>query len=99
MEANAKQLLDLINNKKLVKGTKVKLQFIDKGFQDILSSSGTRTCVEGVAQSIQAKAGNGFEAETSYYGQGHRWMGFVHTTDYESMKSESENKTLTKAVR
>lgn len=76
----------------------IKLEFIDKGFQDILSSPGTKECVENVAKSIQAKAGNGFEAETSYYGQGHRWMGFVHTTDSKSMKSESENKTLTKAV-
>ena len=82
----------------MIMTSKTKIQFIDKGFRDILSSSGTRTCVESVAQSIQAKAGNGFEAETSYYGQGHRWMGFVHTTDYESKKSESENKTLTKAV-
>lgn len=79
--------------------SKTHIEFIDQGFREILSSSGTRTCVESVAQSIQAKAGNGFEAETSYYGQGHRWMGFVHTTDRESMKDEAENKTLTKAVR
>lgn len=99
MEANAKQLIDLINNKKLVKGTKVKLQFIDKGFQDILSAPGTLDAVKAATESIQAKAGQGYEAETSYYGQGHRWMGFVHTTDTESMKDEAENKTLTKAVR
>lgn len=78
--------------------SKTTLKFIDKGFSDILSSAGTKTCVENAAQAIQAKAGNGFEAETSYYGQGHRWMGFVHTTDAKSEKSESENKTLTKAV-
>lgn len=98
MEANVEKLLDLIHNDKLVKGTKVKLQFIDKGFQDILSTPGTLEAVRSAAESIQAKAGDGFEAETSYYGQGHRWMGFVHTTDLKSMKSESENKTLTKAV-
>ena len=83
----------------MIMASKTHIEFIDQGFREILSSSGTKTCVESVAQSIQAKAGNGFEAETSYYGQGHRWMGFVHTTNRESMKDEAENKTLTKAVR
>lgn len=79
--------------------SKTKLVFIDKGFQDILSTNGTLEAVKAATDSIQAKAGQGYEADTSYYGQGHRWMGFVHTTDTESMKDESENKTLTKAVR
>lgn len=79
--------------------SKTKLQFIDKGFRDILSSNGTLDAVKSAADSIQSRAGQGFEAETSYYGQGHRWMGFVHSTDLKSMKEESENKTLTKAVR
>lgn len=79
--------------------SKTKLVFIDKGFQDILSTNGTLEAVKAVTDSIQAKAGQGYEADTSYYGQGHRWMGFVHTTDTESMKDEAENKTLTKAVR
>ena len=76
--------------------SKTKLKFIDKGFQDILSSDRTMSCIESVTSGIQAKAGPDFEGEVSYYGQGHRWMGF---TNYESMKEESENKTLTKAVR
>lgn len=79
--------------------SKTKLQFIDKGFQDILSSDGTKSCIESVTNRIQTRAGKGFEGDVSYYGQGHRWMGFVHTTDSKSMKNESENKTLTKAVR
>jgi hypothetical protein len=79
--------------------SKTKLVFIDKGFQDILSAPGTLDAVKATTESIQAKAGQGYEADTSYYGQGHRWMGFVHTTDTESMKDEAENKTLTKAVR
>lgn len=76
-----------------------KLVFIDKGFQDILSSEGTKSAIEGVTSGIAARAGQGYEADVSYYGQGHRWIGFAHTTDLESMKNESENKTLTKAVR
>jgi hypothetical protein len=83
----------------MIMASKTKLQFIDKGFRDILSSEGTKSCIESVTSSIQTKAGPDFEGEVSYYGQGHRWMGFVHTTDHESMKEESENKTLTKAVR
>lgn len=79
--------------------SKTKLTFINKGFQDILSSEGTKSLVESTAQNIASRAGQGFEADVSYFGQGHRWMGFAHTTDFESMKEEAENKTLTKAVR
>lgn len=79
--------------------SKTHIEFIDKGFQDILSSEETKSCVETIVNSIQTNAGPGFEGEVSYYGQGHRWMGFVHTTDKDSMKDEAENKTLTKAVR
>lgn len=76
-----------------------KLEFIDQGFRDILSADGTKSCVEGIASSIQMNAGPEYESDVSFFGPGHRWMGFVHTTNVESMKDEAENKTLTKAVR
>lgn len=79
--------------------SKGKLEFIDQGFRDILSSEGTNSVITEVSNSIASKAGKGFESAVSYYGVGNRWIGFVHTTDYKSMKEESENKTLTKAVR
>lgn len=79
--------------------SKTKIEFISKGFQDILSSDGTRSCVESVSSQIKANAGPDYEADVSYYGPGHRWMGFVHTTNYDSMKDEAENKTLTRAVK
>lgn len=79
--------------------SKTKIQFIDKGFRDILSSEGTKEVIQSTANNIKTRAGAKYEADVSYYGQGHRWMGFVHTTDLESMRDEAENKTLTKAVR
>lgn len=79
--------------------SKTKLTFIDKGFRDILSSAGTKSVIDETANRIALNAGAGYEANSSYYGQGHRWIGFVHTTDTKSMRDEAEHKTLTKAVR
>lgn len=55
--------------------SKTKIQFIDKGFRDILSSEGTKEVIQNNANSIKARAGAKYEADVSYYGQGHRWMG------------------------
>lgn len=79
--------------------SKSKIEFIDEGFRGILSADGTQSMIQMVADDIASRAGNGFEAEVSYFGAGHRWMGFVHSTDRKSMIAESEHKQLTKAVR
>ena len=84
----------------------VKIEFISKGFKEILNSNGTKSIVESAAKSIQRKAnGNltkkseGYSINTWHgnYGGG-RYIASVSTTDHNSMVEESENKALSKAV-
>ena len=82
------------------------LQFISAGFKAILESEGTKEVVRQAAEEIQQKAnansglGDGFSMEVWHgkYGGG-RWIASVTTTDEASMKAESEDKALSRAVR
>lgn len=79
--------------------TKIKLEFIDAGFKQILKSEGTREIVESQANAIQQRAGDLYESQVVYGYGGSRWVGFVHNIDNKGAKDEAENKTLSKAVK
>lgn len=84
----------------------IRIEFISEGFKEILNSEGVRAAVLAEAEKIAAKANAnmheesaGFEAHAwqGNYGGG-RWIASASTTDYASMKAESEDKALTRAV-
>lgn len=80
--------------------TKIELEFIDKGFQQILSSSEVHSVVMGAANTIAARAGEGFEAG-SYKTSGLRYdrpAAYVRADTYEARKAEAEDKSLSRAV-
>lgn len=84
------------------------LQFISEGFKAILESEGTKEVVRSAAEEIKNKANanagiedsEGFSCEVWHgnYGGG-RWVASVSTTDKKTMKAESEDKALSRAVR
>lgn len=84
------------------------LQFISEGFKAILESEGTKEVVRSAAEEIQQKANanagiedsEGFSCEVWHgnYGGG-RWVASVSTTDKKTMKAESEDKALSRAVK
>ena len=83
-----------------------KIEFISQGFKDILFSSGTKELLQGISDDIRDKAnqdmpqGEGFASnvQSGGYGGG-RYIAFVRTETTEAALEESENMTLTKAVR
>ena len=86
--------------------TQIKIEFISDGFKQILNSPGVQAAVLAEAEKIAAKANanitgesSGFEAHAwqGNYGGG-RWIASASTTDYASMRAESEDKALTRAV-
>ena len=87
---------------------KMKIEWVNKGFEEILCASGTMAQVKAATDRIKANAngnntrgGSGFESGTRLgkaYGS-QRAMGFVYTTDRQSRIAESEDKALSKAVR
>lgn len=81
-----------------------RIEFISKGFKDILFSSGTKEVLQDTADEIRDRANmevpEGFESnvQAGGYGGG-RYIAFVRTATNEAALEESENMTLTKAVR
>jgi hypothetical protein len=78
---------------------KGKIEFIDQGFRDILSSDGCKAEIEKVASQVASRAGANFSPHVKYYGPAYRYIGFVNPNNYEGVKEESENKVLSSAVR
>lgn len=89
-------------------GQRTEIKFISKGFEEVLTSGGTMAAVQSSALSIQSRAnanntrgGKGFLAGTRTgraYGS-NRALGFVYTSDKQSMIAEAEDKALSGAVR
>lgn len=85
----------------------IRIKFNSDGFKAILKSDGVKSLVQDNTQSIADRANSnlnddsdGFSSEVIYGGfGGGRWVGFVSTTDFASMKAESEDKALSRAVR
>lgn len=77
---------------------KGKLEFVDQGFIDVLSSEGVKNEVEKAANNIAARAGTNFSAYVKYHAPAHRYLGFVNPNNAEGVKEEAENKVLSSAV-
>lgn len=86
--------------------SETRLVFNSAGFREVLLSEEVKNLVTEKAEEIRDKAdgnntrgGEGFysNVEVGGYGGG-RWLGFVGTTDKESMTAESEDKALTRAL-
>lgn len=73
-----------------------RIEFISQGFNTILNLPETEQLVLGEAQDIANRAGEGFVANSVKAGT--RYIAFATTTDQESVKRESENKVLSRAV-
>lgn len=84
--------------------TKARLVFNSPGFKQLLNTDGVHKLVEEVANHVadQANAnygGDGYKVSTKVGGYGGgRWIGFVTATDEESLKAESEDSALTRAL-
>lgn len=85
--------------------TQIRLEFISEGFKQILESGEVHDLVQETADQICDRAnaannrgGEGFTTNViqGYYGGG-RWIGFVKTTDKQSMIAEAEDKALSGA--
>ena len=83
---------------------KPRIQFISSGFKAILNTDEMHKVVEDVSQHIADNAnsnygGDGFVATTKVGGYGGgRWIGFVTSSDQDSLKAESEDSALTRAL-
>lgn len=83
---------------------KPKITWNSPGFKALLNTEGIHQLVEVVSQDIADKAnsnygGDGFQVTTKVGGYGGgRWIGFVTATDEDSMKAESEDSALTRAL-
>lgn len=81
-----------------------RMEFISQGFKDTLFSSGTKEVLQSTADEIRDRANmdvpEGFESnvQAGGYGGG-RYIAFVRTATNVAALEESENMTLTKAVR
>lgn len=85
----------------------VKIEFNSAGFKEILTSDGVKSLVTDITNNIQAKANANISEESEGYSAqvrmggygGGRWIGHVTTTDGASVRAESEDKALTRAVK
>ena len=88
-------------------GVEVKIEFNSAGFKELLESAEVRDLVESKAQEIKARAdanivgdSEGFRAHSKKAGYGGgRYVAYVGTTDFESVRAESEDKALTRAIK
>lgn len=89
--------------------TKMQIEFISSGFEQILCSDGAGKICEQQAERIKATADAGLTADDTpgfatggkivkAYGS-KRWMYFVHTTDAATMFAERDEQVLSKAVK
>lgn len=84
--------------------TKPRIVFNSAGFKALLNTDDMHKVVEEVSQHIADNAnsnygGDGFVATTKVGGYGGgRWIGFVTATDQDSLKAESEDSALTRAL-
>ncbi len=83
-----------------------KIEWNNAGFKEIVNCENTRKMIDDYASGVEARANanapaksKGFKKRTikGYYGGG-RWVSFVSSQDRSAAISESENKSLSKAV-
>ena len=73
-----------------------RIEFNSEGFRQLLNSPEVEALVLSEAQSISDRAGEGFVAHSRKAGT--RYIAFAGTTDEASIRAESENKVLSRAV-
>lgn len=78
--------------------SKIKIEFIDKGFKEVMFSSGTYHMIKDQAQAISDRAGEGFGYDVVKGYHGSRWIAFVHAETLEAELAETENKILSRSV-
>lgn len=84
--------------------SKPKLVFNSAGFKALLNTDEMHKVVEEVSHHIADQAnsnygGDGFAVTTQVGGYGGgRWIGFVTSTDKDSLQAESEDAALTRAL-
>lgn len=81
----------------------VRIEFISKGFQQILKSDGTRDLVTDTAERIASEATSNIGEESEGYGtdtvlSGTRYIAFASSKDKTAAIAESENKALSRAL-
>lgn len=81
----------------------VRIEWNDQGFKDILRSDGVHDLVLSTAETIAMRASANIpEASEGYNASAKqmssRWVAGVITTDAASVRAESENKALSRAV-
>ena len=80
-----------------------KIEWNNQGFRDLLQSSEVEQLVRGKAETIAHRANAGMSEESSGF-KAHsmkassRYIAFAGTTDAASVRAESENKVLSRAV-
>lgn len=87
--------------------SEVRIEFIGEGFGEILRSEGTKELVQTITEEIGSKAnannsrgGEGYRTSVEQSGRykNRRWVGFVSSTDKQSVIAETEDGALTRAV-
>lgn len=81
------------------------IEFKNDGFKAILQSDGCREVIEQTANEIADKAnsnntrgGTGFASKTEYGTRAGRYIGFVYSTDKDSLIAETEDGALSGAI-
>lgn len=75
---------------------KMRIDFIDQGFIDVLKSAGLHDLLESEAQAIAGRAGEGFSAEVLLGTT--RYNAVVHSDTIAAAQAEAEYKVLSKSV-
>lgn len=78
---------------------KMKIEFINQGFIDILSSEGTKSLIEEKTAEIKERAGEDFSSSVKKGFRGTRWVGFVGSRNHRGAREEAEHKVLSRAIR
>ena len=80
-----------------------RIEWNNQGFKDLLQSSEVEQLVRGKAETIAGRANAGLSEESEGF-RAHsikassRYIAFAGTTDEASVRAESENKVLSRAV-
>ena len=76
---------------------KVRIEFHDEGFRQVLKSPGVTAEVTRQARAVAARAGEGFEAEAGTGGQV-RSRAFVRATTARAIRKNAKDATLLRAL-
>lgn len=80
--------------------TKIRVEFLSDGFQQVLNQPGVKDLLDREARGIASRAGDGFKASSGHgnYGGSPRPIAVVGSSDYEGRRAEAEDQALSKAL-